>query len=780
MKLIALPLACVLLMACSSVLPSPAWAQAPADALRLADEGQTAYVIALREDAIPAEQTAADELAKYLEQVTGATFAIERESDVPADAKQILIGAGERVKSLLPDQDWEALGSDGIVIKTVGDRLILAGGRPRGTLYAVYEFLRESVGYRWWTATESTIPHRPTLDVSAQDTVYVPPFRMREHSGAVPGGAAFATILRENGYYMKQGEELGGHLIQLRCAFADLLPIEEYFEAHPEWYTDALNGDLPCTASSKTPISRKTWQLDLSNPEVVDAFATRAIARIEARPNADTIAIWFNDNPHYCKCDACMAVIDAQGSPAGIMVQFTNRVAERIHEKHPGFPVQMQAYWWTIKAPRTLRPAEGVVVDLAPMGADFGRPFNSEWNTKSRDQLLAWAKVASQLHVWYYVTDFRWLLFPFPNWDALGQDLRFWADHHVVGVYEQGNARPGVGAFVELRTWLLGRLLWNPYADQAELTREFLDGYYGDAGPYLGRYLELVQQAFVDSGNRLGPYNADLTFMTLDVVNEGIRLFDQAAAAVKDNPTLTARVLGSRLTLDVVVLAKFKYFHREAQAQGKTFLGPTDLAPALAAFEAKAKRFGIEKYSAGTEMLIARLKRRDTASLPDFAQGYAPDDVVDFPADDIHLYAKGTLTAVVPDPSASTGKAATAIGSTREQAIQVRIGPSLPARQWRVYVLARVDAAPDADPKGLGFTGGVKDLNSGKMIFKYPFPMSELMGPQYHVFDMGVHELDGGKEIRFTPAGRDDIKQVRIDRVIFIRDGAKRGPQQEQ
>ena len=45
------------------------------------------------------------------------------------------------------------------MIRTVGDNLILTGGRPRGTLYAVYEFLERPVGCHW--LDRETIARRP-------------------------------------------------------------------------------------------------------------------------------------------------------------------------------------------------------------------------------------------------------------------------------------------------------------------------------------------------------------------------------------------------------------------------------------------------------------------------------------------------------------------------------------------------------------------------------------------------------------------------------------------
>lgn len=126
---------------------------AHSDELTLAANGKSTFVIVLPQDAIPAEATAAAQFQKYFYQITGAQLPIKTETSVDEKTPQILIGTGQRVKVLLPQQNWETLGKDGILIQTVGNNLILTGTRPRGALYAVYEFL-EAAGCRWWTPTE--------------------------------------------------------------------------------------------------------------------------------------------------------------------------------------------------------------------------------------------------------------------------------------------------------------------------------------------------------------------------------------------------------------------------------------------------------------------------------------------------------------------------------------------------------------------------------------------------------------------------------------------------
>lgn len=99
--------------------------------------GTAQAVIVDDANATAAEETAATELQSYLNQITGGSFQIV--SSAPPNTPRILIGATTEARSLAPDVNWNALGSDGIVIRRVPgtNTLILAGGRPRGTLWEV-------------------------------------------------------------------------------------------------------------------------------------------------------------------------------------------------------------------------------------------------------------------------------------------------------------------------------------------------------------------------------------------------------------------------------------------------------------------------------------------------------------------------------------------------------------------------------------------------------------------------------------------------------------------
>ncbi len=140
--------------------------------LVLASKDKTEYVITV--PSAPAEpvRTVAKELQSYVQQVTGVELPIVADNGVSADARLIVVGPCKQLEQLMPQLDLDSVGHDGIVMKTVGDDLILAGQGPRGTLYAVYTFLEDVVGCRWWTSTESYVPKKPVLEVPELDIQY--------------------------------------------------------------------------------------------------------------------------------------------------------------------------------------------------------------------------------------------------------------------------------------------------------------------------------------------------------------------------------------------------------------------------------------------------------------------------------------------------------------------------------------------------------------------------------------------------------------------------------
>ncbi len=105
------------------------YAASAVSAVTISQSGQAKVIIVIAVDAPEPEPHAAKELAAFLGQATGATF--ELAAQKKAGASCIFVGSAA-AKQADTQFSTEGLGAEGLVIKTVGDDLILAGGIRAG------------------------------------------------------------------------------------------------------------------------------------------------------------------------------------------------------------------------------------------------------------------------------------------------------------------------------------------------------------------------------------------------------------------------------------------------------------------------------------------------------------------------------------------------------------------------------------------------------------------------------------------------------------------------
>ncbi|MGD8786039.1 MAG: DUF4838 domain-containing protein, partial [Phycisphaerales bacterium] len=243
----------------------------------IAENGKVKAAIVIAEDAAEPERHAASELAEFLNQITGAKFEIVHKV---TDEKSCLFVGPKAAKLADTDFSTDVLGADGIIIRTIGNNLILAGDHPRGTLYAVYTFLEEQLGCRWWNSTESTIPKKQTLKVSRLDIRYTPVLEYREPFWFDAFDGDWAARNKCNGNRPRLGEKHGGkHIYEgFVHTFYRLIPPDKYFKEHPEWFSEI--------AGKRT---YKRAQLCLTNEEMRKELVKNLKARLRENPAA-TIA----------------------------------------------------------------------------------------------------------------------------------------------------------------------------------------------------------------------------------------------------------------------------------------------------------------------------------------------------------------------------------------------------------------------------------------------------------------------------------------------------------
>ena len=112
-------------------------------------DGQTSWRVCLAATNAPAVRFAVEELTNALKQVSGADFPVQQGGEVPTrgaivvgDLTHPLVAGLARALKLEPGEVEQS------AVRTIDERLFLAGNQPRGALYAVYEFLNQQLGVR--------------------------------------------------------------------------------------------------------------------------------------------------------------------------------------------------------------------------------------------------------------------------------------------------------------------------------------------------------------------------------------------------------------------------------------------------------------------------------------------------------------------------------------------------------------------------------------------------------------------------------------------------------
>ncbi|MBI5866312.1 MAG: DUF4838 domain-containing protein [Planctomycetes bacterium] len=527
------------------------------DSMTIADGGRSQAVIVVAANSPEPERFAAAELAAFLKQISGAEFEVRPTAG--DDTGRILVGR-DAAKLVDPGFTTDGLGAEGLVIRRTSRDLILAGAGSRGTVYAVYSFLEDELGCRWWTSKVSSIPKQPTLRIGAIDRRYVPPLEYRESFWFDALDGDWAVRNKCNGFFDRVTARQGGKQDYegFVHTFYPLIPPDKYFKDHPEWFS-LINGQRT-TGSA---------QLCLTNEEMRAELVKNLKERLRANPGATIASVSQNDCFNNCQCDRCAAIDREEGSPAGSLLRFVNAVAAEIEREFPKVAIDTLAYQYTRKPPAHVRPRPNVVVRLCSIECSFSKPLADDRNQAFRDDLVGWSKVCNRLYIWDYTTNFAHYVLPHPNLRVLGPNIRFFVAHGVKGVFEQGAYQSYGSEMAELRGWVLAKLLWDPSRDPQKLVDEFLDGYYGSSASHVRAYLKLTHDAVETAGDALGCYSPpNAGFLSLATLCEGLQRLREAEKAAGENAELRQRVRTAELPVLYTFLVRWNELRDQAAKAG--------------------------------------------------------------------------------------------------------------------------------------------------------------------------------------------------------------------
>lgn len=487
----------------------------PVDAhaeLVLVAEGVDRAPIILTEGdpASSANRQAADDLAEYIEKVSGARPAVLTALPDPFPETAIWVGLHPHLETLFPEVDVAFAQREEILIVANAHHLAMVG-RDRfrdahqvefGTANAVYTFIQDHLDVRWfWPGElgEDVIP-RQTLTFAPFVHRFAPPFWARQiyrdslTDRRLGAWRRFHRILNDS-FEMHAGTH----------AFTSWR--ERFLETHPEYFALQPDG----TRGTHPPPPSRNQKLCDSNPDVWAQWLADAEATLDARPTKTALRAAPNDGSlsGICICENCLAWDHPEGPRyryrwAGVSqeyvattdrnITFWNQLARLLKARFPDrddLYVHGGAY-----GPYKSPPVEAVP-DANIVFTYVGHfPItNAEHREREQAEWQAWSRVTTNL---FFRPNLFWYsggAFGMPGVSLRNtlEDFRFLAEHHCRGLVI--DTTPQHWAAQGPQYYLMARMAWDPYLDGEAVMAEYYQRAFGPAASAVERYFALMEQA---------------------------------------------------------------------------------------------------------------------------------------------------------------------------------------------------------------------------------------------------------------------------------------------
>ena len=761
--------------------------------LPLAIRGRSAYMIVVGAMATEAEKFAASELAQYLRKCTGATLPIVPEANFRG-TRAIYLGQtryaaarGIALTGLAPEQ-W--------AIRDAGDSLIIAGGRPRGTLYAVYAFLERFVGVRWLDANTEYTPEKQNLLLPSDISVRgMPAFARREVLMVTPkpkqtlfqvrrrmnsfGNAAVPAAGPELGYSFRFGSPYSTHTHHF---YTENFPVDK-----PEYFALTEKGVRTGPGTE--------GQVCLSNPEVRRLFAARLREYIRqdreeiqkagsGEPFPTVYSLVPNDNLNKCVCSGCLHLARKYGAYSGAVLDFINDIAQDIARDHPEIWIATAAYTYYLDLPRDIRPSDNVIVYMAQLGSEFKslpirdtlRGMLHPVNRKPRRVLEEWAQISKTLGTHDYWTawnqTYQW---PHANIHGLAQTIKL---YHRCGMKHYFVEDELFGArlhnFIDLQFYLASRLLLDPGQNEERIIAEFMEPYYGRAAPAMRRLLDYIEKRQDEQPGSLAsvPPWARRTFDGA-FFQKTDALLREAERQLAGDSIRMAHVRQERLSLDETML----YLWNSINGSLILPYRREQLLERLQQnYDAAYRKYGGwgETRRKEDEARLAFLR-----SMPSIPPSFRGKKVLDLCGSDLNLrQAGGNIALLVKDPLATAGTAyvldASMDGAAGRHDVLPEFGLSDATQQPKFLTRKKMDREeiPKDEQYHFYLAGRMKAAPGMSFYAHHSWGLAQQLTiaynesvPQQHTYDAYVHlKLEGPA---YVP-GSVKPNAFSIDRLILV------------
>ena len=487
-------------------------------------------VIVISENASATDNYASQRLKYYLDKIIGGDIEIVTDK---ADLSEHEICVGETNRA----EEMHGNSVDGsYVIISTSERIVISGSGNKGTINGVYAFLEKYCGCHWYETEAVIIPGNKTLRIpEGINDKYTPFFEYTETDTASSRDSEFSIANGLNGGVYRNLTSEQGSTVNYLGAFCHTMTTyfcksATYFDEHPEYF--ALHNG-----------KRVPDQLCLSNEKVKDIVTAEVLDLLsgEHNPDADIqiVSLTQHDNYNFCQCKNCKEIDDENGSQSGTMISFVNEIAGRVKEHgYENVVFDTFAYQYTRKAPSKVKPREDVIVRLCSIECCFGHTLDNpdcKQNADFMEDLSNWGKICNRIYIWDYVHNYAQTLCVFPNFGVMQRNVQIFHENNAKGLYEEGNyyIDNSDAEFAEMRTYLLSKLMQNPYLDYSAEMNGYLNGVYGPGGCYIREFIDIITAHAVTDSKHLTIYQS-ATDTLYDMTNEDVERCNELWQKAKD------------------------------------------------------------------------------------------------------------------------------------------------------------------------------------------------------------------------------------------------------
>jgi len=432
----------------------------------LVERGAPRCVIVVDQNASPVVLETAHDLSDILWKMSGARVPVASERP---RGRVILLGKDEQDRNLtrLEYHAWRD-----------GNVLHLSGSTDYGTVNAVYAFLENELGCRWYTPDSlgEHIPTRRTVAVKNLDMRDAPDFATIGRFGSHRQPGAGVRWLRRN--------RLLGFPVYFASHNWDNIVPRDLFDSHPEYF--ALLGS-----------GRSTKQLCTTNPAVIESAVVRVRRFFDERPDYASYSLSPNDNTSFCRCPNCLA-LDAElgvdpfaegGSITDRLMVFFNRVAEQVAVTHPDRRLSSYMYLNYTAPPRVVIPHPMVLPELVHTPWEFCQHHSiddpeCERNRRFAKYVRGWCK-ATDSFTWYDYWG-HWYLCGFMGLVGnIRRDIGYMDRYGLMGIQAESHEQWWTQT---LNIYVPVKLGWDRNADVDAIVSGFYRNMFGPAAASVARF----------------------------------------------------------------------------------------------------------------------------------------------------------------------------------------------------------------------------------------------------------------------------------------------------